>query len=79
MRVVQTMGRHRTRYRLRSGRNILHDLLRRAWWQRRCSLEEVVSEEVEGMEADAARAADEYESKGGCPERLELAEPVRIF
>lgn len=31
------------------------------------------------MEADAARAADEYESKGGCPERLELAEPVRVF
>lgn len=38
-----------------------------------------MSEEVEGMEADAARAADEYESKGGCPERLELAKPVWVF
>lgn len=38
-----------------------------------------MSEEVEGMEANATRAADEDESEGGCPERLELAEPVRIF
>lgn len=38
-----------------------------------------MSEEVEGMEADAARAADEYESKGGCPKCFELAEPVRVF
>lgn len=44
MRVVQTMGRHRARNRLRSGRNVLHDLLCRTRWQRRSSLEEVVSE-----------------------------------
>lgn len=47
MRVVQTMRSHRARNSLRSGRNVLHDLLRRTRWQRRCSLEEVVSEEVE--------------------------------
>lgn len=79
MRVVQAMGRHRARNRLRSGCNVLHDLLSRSRWQRGRSFEEMVSEEVEGMEANATRAADEDESEGGCPERLELAEPVRIF